>query len=89
MIAILEDGSSGIPGAEVCLKYGISAPTYYQQRRKYAGISLPELKRVKELEAENGKLKRMYGEFALENTAFKGVLSLKHLRRQLSLRQSM
>ena len=44
---------------------------------KYAGLSLPELKRVKELEAENAKLKRMYAELALENTAIKDVLSRK------------
>ncbi len=63
--------------AEVCRTYGISAPTYYQWKSKYAGMSLPELKRVKELEAENAKLKRMYAELALENTAIKDVLSQK------------
>jgi len=77
MMAILEEGSSGIPVAEVCRKHGISAPTYYQWKSKYAGMSLPELKRVKELEAENAKLKRMYAELALENTAIKDVLSRK------------
>ena len=71
MMAILEEGCSGIPAAEVCRKHGISAPTYYQWKSKYAGMSLPELKRVKELEAENAKLKRMYAELALENTALR------------------
>ena len=60
MVAILEEGGSGIPVAEVCRKHGISAATYYQWKSKYAGMSLPELKRVKELEAENAKLKRMF-----------------------------
>jgi putative transposase len=77
MVAILEEGSSGIPVAEVCRKHGISAPIYYQLKSKYADMSLPELKRVKELEAENAKLKRMYAELALENTAIKDVLSRK------------
>ncbi len=52
--------------AEVCRKHGISAPTYYQWKSKYAGMSLPALKRVKELEAENAKLKRMYAEIVGE-----------------------
>ncbi len=75
MVAILEEDGSGIPVAEVCRKHGISAATYYQWKSKYAGMSLPELKRVKELDAENAKLKRMYEELALENTAIKDVLS--------------
>jgi len=41
MVTILEEGSSGIPVAEVCRKHGISAPTYYQWKSKYAGMSLP------------------------------------------------
>ncbi len=63
--------------AEVCRKHGISNATYYLWKSKYAGMSLPELKRVKELEAENARLKRMYAELALENTAIKDVLSRK------------
>jgi len=45
--------------AEVCRKHGISSATYYQWKSKYAGMSVNELKRVKELEAENSRLKRM------------------------------
>ena len=60
-----------------CLLDGEVYATYYQWKSKYAGMSLPELKRVKELEAENAKLKRMYAELALENTAIKDVLSRK------------
>ncbi len=73
ILAILAEGGSGIPVAEVCRKHGISNATYYQWKSKYAGMSLPELKRVKELEAENARLKRMYAELALENTAIKGI----------------
>ena len=62
---------------DVCRKHGISNATYYQWKSKYAGVSANELKRIKDLEAENGKLKRMYAELALENTAIKDVLSRK------------
>ena len=51
--------------------------TYYQWKSKYAGVSANELKRIKDLEAENGKLKRMYAELALGNTAIRDVLSRK------------
>ena len=63
--------------AEVCRKHGISNATYYQWKSKYAGMSANELKRVKELEAENSRLKRMYADLALENAAIKDVLSRK------------
>ena len=55
----------------------LSAATYYQWKSKYAGMSANELKKVKELEAENARLKRMYAELALENAAIKDVLSRK------------
>jgi putative transposase len=75
--AILAEGGSGIPIVEVCRKHGISNATYYQRKRKYGGTSLPKLKRVKEMEAENARLKRMFAELALEDTAVKDVLSRK------------
>jgi putative transposase len=77
VLAILVEGEAGMPVAEVCRKHGISNATYYQWKSKYAGMSANELKRVKELEAENGRLKRMYAELALENAAIKDVLSRK------------
>ncbi len=75
IMAILGEGEAGLAVADICRKHGISAATYYQWKSKYAGMSAIELKRVKELEAENAKLKRMYAELALENTAIKDVLS--------------
>ncbi len=77
ILAILAAGEAGLPVAEICRKYGISNPTYYQWKSKYAGMSVNELKRVKELEAENSRLKRMYADLALENAAIKDVLSRK------------
>ena len=77
IVGILAEGESGLAVGDVCRKHGISNATYYQWKIKYAGVSANELKRIKDLEAENGKLKRMYAELALENTAIRDVLSRK------------
>jgi putative transposase len=77
IVAILAEGEAGLAVGDVCRKHGISNATYYQWKSKYAGVSANELKRIKDLEAENGKLKRMYAELALENTAIRDVLSRK------------
>jgi len=77
IVAVLKEGEAGVPVAELTRKHGISRATYFNWRSKYAGVSLSELKRMKELEAENAKLKRMYAELALENAAIKDVLSRK------------
>jgi putative transposase len=74
---LLKDGESGVPISELIRKHGISRPTYFNWRSKYGGVSVSELKRLKDLEAENAKLKRMYADLALENTAIKDVLSRK------------
>jgi putative transposase len=61
---------------ELCRKHGISDATYYKWKSKYGGMEASDLKRVRELEAENAKLKRMYAELALENNAMKDLSSL-------------
>lgn len=66
-----------MPRAELTRKYGISRATHFNRRSKYAGVTVSELKRMKELEAEKAKLKRMYEDLALENAAIKDVLSRK------------
>lgn len=77
ILGILDEGEAGLSAAEICRKHGISNATYYQWKSKYAGMSVSELKRIKELEAENSRLKRLYAELALENAAIKDVLSRK------------
>ena len=57
--------------------YGISRATYFNWKSKYAGATVADLRRMKELEAENAKLKRMYADLALENAAIKDVLRRK------------
>ncbi len=77
IVAILKEGEAGVPVAEIVRKHGISSATYYNWKSKYAGIAVSELKRMRELETVNAKLKRMYAELALENAAIKDVLSRK------------
>lgn len=77
IVAILREGEAGLPVAQILRKYGISQATYYNWKAKYGGTSVAELKRLKELELENAKLKRMYADLALENAAIKDVLGRK------------
>jgi hypothetical protein len=70
----LKESDAGVPLNEIWRKHGISSQTYYKWKAKYGGLEASELKRVKELEAENARLKRMYAELALENEAIKAVL---------------
>jgi putative transposase len=77
IVAVLKEGEAGIPIAEIIRKHGISRQTYFGWKRKYAGASVSDLKRLKELEAENAKLKRLYSDLALENAAIKDVLNRK------------
>ena len=77
IVAILQEGEAGLPVAQILRKYGISQATYYNWKSKYGGASVAELKRLKELELENAKLKRMYAELALENAAIRDVLGRK------------
>jgi putative transposase len=77
IVAILKEAEAGVPSAEVARRHGISAATLYAWKSKYAGVTVSELSRIRELEAENAKLKRMYADLALENTAMKDVISRK------------
>lgn len=77
IVAILKEADSGLKVAEVCRKHGISQPTYYAWKSKYGGMGVAELKRVKELETEHSKLKRMYADLAMENHALKELIEKK------------
>lgn len=77
MLAILKEADAGMKVADVCRKHGISEPTYYNWKSKYGGLSLSELKRIKVLEAEHSKLKRMYADLAMENEALKELIEKK------------
>lgn len=76
-MAILKEGEAGLAVAELCRKHAISAATYYASKSKYAGASVSDLTRMRELEAENARLKRMYAELALDAAAMKEVIARK------------
>lgn len=77
IVAILNEADAGVPVKDICRKHGISDATYYNWKSKYGGMDASDLKRIKELEAENAKLKRMYADLALENTAMKDAIVKK------------
>jgi putative transposase len=77
ILAVLKAGEAGTPVAEIIRKHGISRNTYFIWKSKYAGATISEVRRLRELEQENARLKRMYAELALENAAIKDVLSRK------------
>lgn len=76
-MAILKEKETGLSVTELCRKHGISEPTFHNWKKKYAGMTLDELKRLKELEQENARLKKMYSNLSLEYDAIKDLLSKK------------
>lgn len=77
IVAVLKQGDAGVPIKDLCRQTGISSATYYQWKSKYGGMEASDLKRVKELESENSRLKRMYADMALENAAMKDLIAKK------------
>jgi putative transposase len=74
---MLKGGEVGIPTEELCRKYEVSRCTYYKLKSKYSGLQLSDLKRLKELEEENRRLKHMYAELSLDHQVLKDVLTKK------------
>jgi putative transposase len=77
IIAILKEADAGVLVKDICRQHGISDATYYNWKSKYGGMTASDLKRMKEMEAELGKLKRMYADLALENHALKDLIEKK------------
>jgi putative transposase len=77
IVSILKEADAGMPVNEVWRKHGISSATFYKWKAKYGGLEAADLKRMRELEAENAKLKRMYANLALENQAMKDIIEGK------------
>jgi putative transposase len=77
IVSILKQADAGVPIKDICRQPAISSATYYQWKSKYGGMEASDLKRVKELEAENSQLKRMYAELALDNVAMKDLIAKK------------
>lgn len=74
IITILKQGDAGLAMKDLCRQAGVSTATYCQWESKYGRLEASELRRVKDLEAENAKLKRMYAEMALDNAALKDLI---------------
>ena len=77
IVSILKEADAGFPVKEICRKHGISDATYYNWKSKYGGMNASDLKRLKEVEAELSRLKRMYADLALENHALKDLIEKK------------
>ena len=77
IIGVLNQVEAGKKVQDVCREHGISPATYYKWKSRYGGMSASELKRVKELEVENARLKKMYAELSLVHTALKDAVEKK------------
>ena len=77
IIGFLRQAEAGVAVKELCRKGGFSDATFYKWRAKYGGMDVPDAKRLRELEAENGKLKRLLAEAHLDMHALKSVLGVK------------
>lgn len=77
IIAILREQEAGVAAAELCRKHAISSPTFYKWKAKYGGLDVSEARRLKALEDENVRLKRMLADAMLDNAALKDLLGKK------------
>jgi len=74
IIAVLKEGQAGVPTAELCRKHGISDATFYNWRSRYGGMEVSEARRLKSLEDENGKLKKLLAESMLDVATLREAL---------------
>ena len=76
-VGILHEQEAGEKTADVCRRHGVSSATFYAWKAKYGGMEVSDAKRLRALEEENGKLKRLLAEAMLDNTALKDLLGRK------------
>jgi len=77
IIAILREQEAGASTADTCRKHGISGATFYKWKAKYGGLEVSEARRLKALEDENGKLKKLLAEAMLDNAMLKDIAAKK------------
>ena len=75
IIGVLKEHEAGAKTDEICRRHGISSATFYTWRKKYGGMEVSEAKRLRELEAENAKLKRIVADQMLDMSAMKDLLA--------------
>lgn len=77
IIGVLKEHEAGVKTADLCRKHGISDATFYNWKNKYGGLEVSEAKRLRSLEGENAKLKRLLADAMLDNAALKDLLTKK------------
>jgi putative transposase len=77
IIGFLKQAEAGVPVMELCRQYGFSDASFYTWRAKFGGMTVPDAKRLKELESENARLKRLLAESILDAEALRSVLGRK------------
>jgi len=77
IIKILKEAEAGVPIQDLCRQHGFSKSSFYKWRAKYSGMDASDLKRLKELEEENRKLKQMYADLSLEHKVLKDIVEKK------------
>ena len=77
IIGMLKQQESGVATAAICREHGISQATFYKWKAKFGGMNVSEAQKLRQLEAENAKLKRLVADLSLDNIALKDVLSKK------------
>ena len=73
IIGILREQEAGVPVADLCRKHGLSSPTFYKWKAKYGGMDVSQARKLKVLEEENGRLKRLLADAMLDNAVLKEV----------------
>lgn len=77
IVGALKRAEEGLPVKDLCRELGVSSATFYQWRSKYGGLEASELKRIKDLEQENRRLKQMYAELSLDHRVLKDIIEKK------------
>jgi len=75
IVAIIQEYASGAKVSELCRKHGMSDATFYKWKAKYGGLQVSDVRRLKDIEAENGKLKKLLAEQMLDNAGLKALLA--------------
>ena len=77
IIGILREQEAGMKVSDLCRKHGISEPTFYAWKSKFGGMSVPDARRLKQLEEENARLKKLLAEAMLDNAVLKDITTRK------------
>lgn len=77
IIAILKEQEAGMPTADVCRKHGISSATFYKYKSKFGGLEVSDARRLRTLEQENARLKKLLADQMLDNAMLKDLASKK------------